>query len=226
MNQTNCTCYFFSCRVPMYATTESSQEQQQLLISTSWIQLLSPNNFLPIFLLVLSLYIFIPLASMLALALALLVSIAHLAAVVLLELKHDDSELQRQELLRKVFSNGLLLLSANVVGLYYQFMTARARQRTFERTQSCVESRVKLECEKEHQEQLLLSVIPAYIAAEVGTLLTLTSPHPYNSGKSSVESIQSVDWLTEPWRSKPSRTQSTSFIRNTHSDISGKSSSI
>ena len=32
---------------------------------------------------------------------------------------------------------------------------------------STVESRVKLECEKEHQEQLLLSVIPAYIAAEV-----------------------------------------------------------
>ena len=28
-------------------------------------------------------------------------------------------------------------------------------------------SRVRLECEKEHQEQLLLSVIPAYIAAEV-----------------------------------------------------------
>ena len=26
---------------------------------------------------------------------------------------------------------------------------------------------MKLECEKEHQEQLLLSVIPAYIAAEV-----------------------------------------------------------
>ena len=29
--------------------------------------------------------------------------------------------------------------------------------------------RVRLECEKEHQEQLLLSVIPAYIAAEVST---------------------------------------------------------
>ena len=30
---------------------------------------------------------------------------------------------------------------------------------------------MKLECEKEHQEQLLLSVIPAYIAAEVKILL-------------------------------------------------------
>lgn len=34
-------------------------------------------------------------------------------------------------------------------------------------TRTCIESRVKLECEKEQQEQLLLSVIPAYIAAEV-----------------------------------------------------------
>ena len=67
----------------------------------------------------------------------------------------------------QVLANGLLLLCANVVGLYYQYMTSMARQRTFERTQECVESRVKLECEKEHQEQLLLSVIPAYIAAEV-----------------------------------------------------------
>ncbi len=60
-----------------------------------------------------------------------------------------------------------MLLSGHGVGLYYQYMTSAARVRTFERTRSCVESRVKLECEKEHQEQLLLSVIPAYIAAEV-----------------------------------------------------------
>ena len=58
----------------------------------------------------------------------------------------------------------------NLVGLYYQYMTRSARQRTVERTRSCVESRVRLECEKEHQEQLLLSVIPAYIAAEVSDM--------------------------------------------------------
>jgi len=37
----------------------------------------------------------------------------------------------------------------------------------FSGTRTCIESRIKLECEKEQQEQLLLSVIPAYIAAEV-----------------------------------------------------------
>jgi adenylate cyclase 2 len=46
-------------------------------------------------------------------------------------------------------------------------MTEAAHHDTFVGTRTCIESRVKLECEKEQQEQLLLSVIPAYIAAEV-----------------------------------------------------------
>ncbi len=53
------------------------------------------------------------------------------------------------------------------MGGYYQYMNAKAHAQTLEQTRSTVESRVKIECEKEHQEQLLLSVIPAYIAAEV-----------------------------------------------------------
>lgn len=65
----------------------------------------------------------------------------------------------------------MLLLSASGTGLYYRHMTEGAHRRTFVGTRTCIESRVKLECEKEQQEQLLLSVIPAYIAAEVGTNL-------------------------------------------------------
>lgn len=111
---------------------------------------------------------------MVALTLSLLVSVAHLVAMVLLQLKYDDnSDYQRRDLVKKVVSNSLLLLCANLVGLYYHYMTGRARKTTFENTKSCVESRVKLECEKEHQEQLLLSVIPAHIAAEVCLLTTI-----------------------------------------------------
>ena len=50
-------------------------------------------------------------------------------------------------------------------------MSWQSQKETFEKTRCTVESRVKLECEKEHQEQLLLSVIPAYIAAEVSFFL-------------------------------------------------------
>lgn len=71
-------------------------------------------------------------------------------------------------------SNALMLLAGNIVGLYYQHMTDIARQTTTARTKHCVESRVKLECEREHQEQLLLSVIPAYIAAEVRSIFECT----------------------------------------------------
>lgn len=73
----------------------------------------------------------------------------------------------------KVIANALLLVGANLIGYYYQFMNSQSQQRTFEQIRSTVESRVKLECEKEHQEQLLLSVIPAYIAAEVRNWISL-----------------------------------------------------
>ena len=52
-------------------------------------------------------------------------------------------------------------------------MSWQSQKETFEKTRCTVESRVKLECEKEHQEQLLLSVIPAYIAAEVSLFVCI-----------------------------------------------------
>ena len=41
------------------------------------------------------------------------------------------------------------------------------RSRAWEGTRQSIQTRVNLECQKEHQEHLLLSVMPAYIAAEV-----------------------------------------------------------
>lgn len=59
-------------------------------------------------------------------------------------------------------------MTASVSGLYYRIMSDAAHNRTVDGTRIGIEQRVKLECEREQQEQLLLSVIPAYIAAEVG----------------------------------------------------------
>ncbi|XP_011141420.1 adenylate cyclase type 2 isoform X2 [Harpegnathos saltator] len=61
----------------------------------------------------------------------------------------------------------VFLLAAVLAGLYYRLLTASALRKTFSGTKTVIESRIKLECEREQQEQLLLSVIPAYIAAEV-----------------------------------------------------------
>lgn len=59
------------------------------------------------------------------------------------------------------------MATASVSGLYYRIMSDAAHNRTVDGTRTGIEQRVKLECEREQQEQLLLSVIPAYIAAEV-----------------------------------------------------------
>lgn len=67
----------------------------------------------------------------------------------------------------KVVAEVLLLATASVSGLYYRIMSDAAHTRTVDGTRTGIEQRVKLECEREQQEQLLLSVIPAYIAAEV-----------------------------------------------------------
>jgi len=64
-----------------------------------------------------------------------------------------------------------MLASASISGLYYRIMSDAAHNRTVDGTRTGIEQRVKLECEREQQEQLLLSVIPAYIAAEVGRKL-------------------------------------------------------
>lgn len=60
-----------------------------------------------------------------------------------------------------------MLISASVLGLYYRIMSDAVHRKTVDGTQIGIEQRVKLECERDQQEKLLLSVIPAYIAAEV-----------------------------------------------------------
>ncbi|XP_053973477.1 adenylate cyclase type 2 isoform X2 [Hylaeus volcanicus] len=67
----------------------------------------------------------------------------------------------------QICSEIVFLLAAVLAGSYYSILTARAHTKTFSGTKTVIESRIKLECEREQQEQLLLSVIPAYIAAEV-----------------------------------------------------------
>ncbi|XP_062128322.1 LOW QUALITY PROTEIN: adenylate cyclase type 2 [Drosophila sulfurigaster albostrigata] len=69
--------------------------------------------------------------------------------------------------LAMLFGEIVMLASASVSGLYYRIMSDAAHNRTVDGTRTGIEQRVKLECEREQQEQLLLSVIPAYIAAEV-----------------------------------------------------------
>lgn len=77
----------------------------------------------------------------------------------------------------------ILLATASVSGLYYRIMSDAAHNRTVDGTRTGIEQRVKLECEREQQEQLLLSVIPAYIAAEVRELKDNSDIFKYHLSK-------------------------------------------
>ena len=63
-------------------------------------------------------------------------------------------------------------------GHYYRSMERRMRCYAWAGTRQSIETRVTLECEREHQEHLLLSVMPAYIAAEVCVISVFFRPLP------------------------------------------------
>ncbi|KAF9811313.1 hypothetical protein SFRURICE_002682 [Spodoptera frugiperda] len=102
-----------------------------------------------------------PIARPIALAMSAVLTLAYIGLA--LGVRPDGEETQfYQQLVCEL----ALLISASGIGLYYRALTERAHRNTFAGTRTCLEQRVKLECEREQQERLLLSVIPAYIAAE------------------------------------------------------------
>ncbi|XP_060535203.1 adenylate cyclase type 2-like isoform X2 [Cylas formicarius] len=116
---------------------------------------------LSLFALLLAIHTMLPLSRSVALALATIVTVAHLANSIAHRLQMEDAYLIQ------LVPETVMLVTASMTGLYYRHLTEEAHRHTFVGTRTCIESRVKLECEKGQQEQLLLSVIPAYIAAEV-----------------------------------------------------------
>ncbi|XP_018332829.1 adenylate cyclase type 2 [Agrilus planipennis] len=131
-------------------------------ISTATFLLAGTYAPLPLFALMVAMHTMLPISRVISLVLASIVSAAHFATSVTHRI-NSGNYFRYYELIPEA----VLLLTACGTGLYYRHMTEGAHRTTFTGTRNCIESRVKLECEKEQQEQLLLSVIPAYIAAEV-----------------------------------------------------------
>lgn len=117
---------------------------------------------LPLFVLLIAIHTMLPISRLVAVGLATFVTVSEITFSVMQKIREEHGEHFIQ-----IIPEIVLLLTGSLTGLYYRHMTEGAHRRTFEGTRICIESRVKLECEKEQQEQLLLSVIPAYIAAEV-----------------------------------------------------------
>ncbi|XP_052750076.1 adenylate cyclase type 2-like isoform X1 [Galleria mellonella] len=116
---------------------------------------------LPLFALILMVHTMMPLAKSIALAMSIALTVTYAGLALGLRPEGEEKQFYQQ-----LCCELLLLISANGIGLYYRALTERAHRNTFAGTRTCLEQRVKLECEREQQERLLLSVIPAYIAAE------------------------------------------------------------
>ncbi|XP_032520259.2 adenylate cyclase type 2 isoform X2 [Danaus plexippus] len=117
---------------------------------------------LPLFALILMVHTMMPIARSIALGMAAALTLAYMGLAIGLGPQGMEGQFYQQ-----LVCELALLLSASGIGLYYRALTERAHRNTFAGTRTCLEQRVKLECEREQQESLLLSVIPAYIAAEV-----------------------------------------------------------
>uniref|UniRef100_A0A452GX55 adenylate cyclase n=1 Tax=Gopherus agassizii TaxID=38772 RepID=A0A452GX55_9SAUR len=73
----------------------------------------------------------------------------------------------RADLAVQLLANAVIFICGNLVGAYHKHLMEVALQETFQETFKLIQSRVKLESEKRHQEHLLLSILPAYIAMEM-----------------------------------------------------------
>lgn len=78
-----------------------------------------------------------------------------------------ESALRSAQESRVLVADGLALALFLAGAIWQRLTFDRERARTFEGAHQVIEDRIQLEMEREQQEQLLLSVIPAYIAAEV-----------------------------------------------------------
>ncbi|XP_064466692.1 adenylate cyclase type 2-like isoform X2 [Ornithodoros turicata] len=133
-----------------------------------------------IFVTVFLLHAALPLRPATAIAVGLLTSVSHLTVAAML------ANADRNHFWCEICANIVFLAVATAVGWFHRHLREAGQAQSFSSTQECIEARIKLEYEKEQQEQLLLSVIPAYIAAEVKRSIMLKMADAcQTSGKSS-----------------------------------------
>ncbi|XP_058441810.1 adenylate cyclase type 4 isoform X4 [Marmota monax] len=109
-------------------------------------------------------YAMLPLGMRDAAAAGLTSSLLHLLVVGLYLGRQQDSH---PSLLPQLAANAVFFLCGNVVGAYHKALMERALRATFREALSSLYSRQRLDTEKKHQEHLLLSILPAYLAREM-----------------------------------------------------------
>ncbi|XP_056666107.1 adenylate cyclase type 4 isoform X3 [Monodelphis domestica] len=109
-------------------------------------------------------YTMLPLGMRDAAAAGLVSSLSHL---LVLGLYLGSQSVSRPPLLPQLAANAVLFLCGNAAGAYHKALMERALRDTFREALSSLHSRRRLDSEKRHQEHLLLSILPAYLAREM-----------------------------------------------------------
>ncbi|CAM4950913.1 unnamed protein product [Rotaria socialis] len=99
---------------------------------------------------------------------ALMASITSLIHLILVTRTHNiqnpNNKIHRMEFKLEVICLSLFFVACNLFGLCHRYLTDAHQKKTYQNTMRCIEARLRLEREKEQQETLILSVIPAHIA--------------------------------------------------------------
>ncbi|XP_012937063.1 adenylate cyclase isoform X1 [Aplysia californica] len=105
-------------------------------------------------------YMVLPLSRKWTLVSGSVVIVFHLLTAGLCSTTHSDLGLQ-------LFCNFLVLSSANIIGLTHKFLSDVAHRRAFLDARNSVDSMIKLEKEKQQQDELLVSCIPSNLVKEI-----------------------------------------------------------
>ncbi|XP_075877593.1 adenylate cyclase type 1-like isoform X2 [Nelusetta ayraudi] len=106
-------------------------------------------------------YALLPVRTLLAVVLGIMVSISHLIVTA------TSVTVKTQKLWRTLFANTVLFTSVNLSGLFVRILTERAQRKAFLQARNCIEERLRMEDENEKQERLLMSLLPRNVAMEM-----------------------------------------------------------
>ncbi|CAF4543403.1 unnamed protein product, partial [Rotaria sp. Silwood2] len=80
------------------------------------------------------------------------------------DIQDPNNRSHRMEFKLEFICLSLFFVACNIFGLCHRYLTDVHQKKTYHNTMLCIEARLRLEREKEQQETLILSVIPAHIA--------------------------------------------------------------
>ncbi|XP_041659768.1 adenylate cyclase type 1-like isoform X2 [Cheilinus undulatus] len=106
-------------------------------------------------------YALLPVRTLLAVLLGIMVSISHLIVTA------TSVTMKTQKLWRTLVANTVLFTSVNLSGLFVRILTERAQRKAFLQARNCIEERLRMEDENEKQERLLMSLLPRNVAMEM-----------------------------------------------------------